>query len=69
MHTKRLFPDAKIIHCFLEVIQHLNPMILQLAGNVVKNKGATDFADLMTILVSDANYEVDVQTMKKIVAV
>jgi hypothetical protein len=67
--SKRLFPDAKILHCFLEVIQHMNPMMMQLAGNVIKNKGTMDFADLMTILISDTNYEIDAEIMKKIVAV
>lgn len=67
--SKEFFPDEKLLHCFLEVIQHMNPMIIQLASNVVRNKGSMDFADLMAILVSDANYEVDVEIMKKIVAV
>ena len=67
--SKRLFPDAKILHCFLEVIQHMNPMAIQLARNVVKNKGKLDFVALMTILVSDATFESDVETMKNIVAI
>jgi len=67
--SRKLFPDAKILHCFLEVIQHMNPMVIQLARNVVKNRGKLDFVGLMTILVSDATFESDVETMKKIVAV
>jgi hypothetical protein len=67
--SERLFPDAKIVHCFLEVIQHMNPMVIQLARNIVKNKGTMDFVDLMTILVSDTTFESDMETMKNIVAV
>ena len=67
--TKTLFPDEKIVHCFLEVIQHMNPMMITLAGNVVKNKGTLDFVDFMKILVSDATFEIDVETMESIVSV
>ena len=67
--SKKIHPDAKILHCFLEFIQHMNPMMLQLAGNIIKNKGMMDFADLMAILVSDVNYESDEEIMKKIVNV
>jgi integrase len=66
--SKKFYPDAKLLHCFLEAIQHMNPKVIQLARNIVKNKGNIEFVDLMTILVSDATFE-DVETMQKIVAV
>ena len=68
-NSKKIYPNAKILQCFLEIIQQMNPMILKLASNVIKNKGTMDFADLMAILISDANYESDEKTMKNIVTV
>ncbi|MFC1487175.1 hypothetical protein ACFLRN_05760 [Thermoproteota archaeon] len=65
--SKRFFPDAKIVHCFLEIIQHMNPIMIKLAGNIINNKGKMDFADLMNLLISDVNYESDEKAMKKIV--
>ncbi|MFA5364914.1 MAG: hypothetical protein WC325_07015 [Candidatus Bathyarchaeia archaeon] len=67
--SKRLFPEAKILHCFLELVEHLNPMVLQLGLNVVEKKGDMDFAGLMTILISDTTSENDAETMNRIVAV
>ena len=65
--TAKLFPDAKIAHCFLEIIQHMDPMMITLARNTVKNKGTMDFMDLMTILVSDSTLEMDMETIRSLV--
>ena len=65
--SKELFPNEKTLHCFVEFI-YVNPKVLQLAYNVVKNKGTIEFIDLMTILVADATSE-DADTLKKIVTV
>jgi len=65
--SKRVFPNEEIVHCFVEVI-YTNPKVVQLAHNVVKNKGTIEFADLLTVLVADATSE-DVDTMKKLVVV
>ena len=67
--SKRLFPEAKILHCFLELVEHMNPMVLQLGLNVVKKTGNMDFAGLMTILISDTTSENDAEQMKKLVTV
>jgi len=66
--SKRIFPNEEIVLCFLEVVQYVNPKVIELAYNVVKNKGTIEFVDAMTILVSIARFE-DVETMKKIFAV
>ena len=47
----------------------MNPIVIQLARNVVKKTEKLDFVALMTILVSEATYQTDVETMKKIVVV
>jgi hypothetical protein len=65
--SKRVFPDEQIVHCFVEVI-YANPKVVQLAYNVVKNKGTIEFVDLLTVLVADATSE-DVDTMEKLVIV
>ncbi|WGM88828.1 MAG: hypothetical protein NUK63_07870 [Candidatus Bathyarchaeum tardum] len=67
--SKRLFPDVKILHCFLELLEHLNPMVLRLGLNVVEKKGDIDFVGLMTILISDTASESDAERMKRIVGV
>jgi len=67
--TRELFPEANIVHCFLEITQHMNPLMMTLANNLIKNKGKLELIDLMMILVSDAVFEVDVETMKSIVSV
>ncbi|TRZ52157.1 MAG: hypothetical protein D4S01_03400 [Dehalococcoidia bacterium] len=61
---KMVFSDAKV-HCFLEVVEHMNPAVLYLARKVVKDKEELDFVDIMSLLVSDAMFETDVETMKK----
>ena len=67
--SKRLFPDVQILHCFLELLEHLNPMVLRLGLNVVEKKGDMNFVGLMTILISDTTSENDDERMQKIVAV
>ena len=64
--SRKLFPDTKILHCFLELIQHMNPLVLQLARDIVKKKGNMDFVGLMTVLSSDSIFESDADTTKKI---
>ena len=61
---KMVFSNAKV-HCFLEVVEHMNPAVLYLARKVVKDKEELDFIDIMSLLVSDAMFETDVETMKK----
>jgi len=65
--SKRVFPDEELVHCFVEVI-YANPKVVQLAYNVVKNKGTIEFVDLLTVVVADAPSEDD-DTMRKLVTV
>ena len=47
----------------------MNPLMMTLVNNLIKNKGNLELIDLMMILVSDAVFEVDVKTMKSIISV
>jgi hypothetical protein len=65
--SKSVFPDEQLLHCFVEVI-YTTPSAVQLAYNVVKNKGTIELVDLLTVLVADATSE-DFDKMKKLVIV
>lgn len=67
--ARKIFPDERILHCFLEMVQQMNPLILGLAGSIVRSKGRLGFVEYMSVLISDATYETDEDTMNQLVSV
>ena len=58
-----VFSDCKV-HCFLEVIQNINPAVLYFMPKVASGDEMA-FSYVMSLLVSDTIFETDEKTMKK----
>jgi DNA-binding Lrp family transcriptional regulator len=65
--TKILRPDAKVVHCFVEIVQYLDPIMLKMAYSSVKNKGKLAFADVLAVLLSQMATQMDFETVRKLV--
>ena len=67
--TKKLFPDRKMVHCFLELVPYMNQIVLRLAYSSVKGGGKLEFKDMATIIISQAGIPMEVENLEKFVAV
>jgi hypothetical protein len=50
--TKILHPDAKILHCFLEIMAYIKPEVLEMAYSLVKGKKEPGINELSTLAFS-----------------
>ena len=66
---KNLFPDEELLHCLVEISQYLNPEILRLARNVVKNKQKLNSEVIAYILMSNASFETDMNNIASILKI
>ena len=66
--AKVLHPDAKILHCFLEIMPYTNPEILKLAYSIVKGKKEVGVNEVATLTFSQSAKQMDFETGKKLKA-
>lgn len=66
--TKSLYPDAKINHCFLEIMPFFNPEVMKMAYSTVKGKGKLGFVEIATLFLTQGTMPMDIETGKKVVA-
>lgn len=64
--TKILYPQAKIIHCFLEMMPFIDPEVTRMAYSSVKGKGKFGFVEVATLFLSQAAMPMDIETAKKL---
>ena len=64
--TKLLYPDAKPIHCFLEIVPFFDPELTKMAYSSVKGKGKFGFIEVATLFLSQAAIPTDFETVKKV---
>jgi predicted transcriptional regulator len=64
--TKSLYPDEKIVHCFLEMMPFIDPEVTRMAYSSVKGKGKFGFIEVATLFLSQAAMPMDIETAKKL---
>ena len=64
--TKVLYPDAEIIHCFLEMMPFIDPEVMKMAYASVKGKGKFGFIEVATLFLSQAAMPMDIETAKEL---
>ena len=67
--TKILYPEAKIIHCFLEIMPFFDPEVIRMAYSNVKGKGKLGFIEVATLILSEAAMPMDIETGKKVATI
>jgi hypothetical protein len=67
--TKILYPDAKIMHCFLEIMPFFDPEVIRMAYSNVKGKGKLGFIEVATLILSEAAMPMDIETGKKVATI
>jgi DNA-binding MarR family transcriptional regulator len=64
--TKKLYPEAEIAHCFLEIIPLFDPVIVRTSYSYVKGKGKLEFPEVAQLILSGAAEAMEIETAKKI---
>ena len=64
--TKILYPDAEIIHCFLEMMPFIDPEVMKMSYASVKGKGKFGFIEVATLFLSQAAMPMDIETAKEL---
>ena len=64
--TRVLYPDAEIIHCFLEMMPFIEPEVTRMAYANVKGKGKFGFIEVATLFLSQAAKPMDIETAKEL---
>ena len=66
--TRILYPEAKIIHCFLEIMPFFDPEVIKMAYSSVKGKGKLEPVEVAQLILSGAAMPMDVETGRKVAA-
>ncbi len=64
--SKILYPDAKIIHCFLEIIPFFDSEFIKMSYSAVKGKGKLEPIEVLQLILSGVGTAMDVETGKRI---
>lgn len=66
--TQILYPEVKIMHCFLEIMPFFDPEVVKMAYSSVKGKGKLEPVEVAQLILSGAAMPMDVETGKKVAA-
>jgi hypothetical protein len=64
--TKILYPEAKNIHCALEMIPNINPEVMKLIYSYAKAKGKLGFAEVATLSILQTTIPTRIETAKEL---
>ena len=67
--TRTLYPEAKIIHCFLEMMPFIDPEVTKMAYSNVKGKGKLGFIEVASLFLSQAAVPMEIETAKQLTTV
>ncbi|MCW4023082.1 MAG: hypothetical protein NWF02_08005 [Candidatus Bathyarchaeota archaeon] len=67
-HAKIRYPDAKTLHCFLEIMPYTKPELLKLGYSIIKGKKEVGMSELATLTFSKSANQMSVEDGKKFVA-
>ncbi|MDG6223511.1 MAG: hypothetical protein QCH99_09665 [Candidatus Bathyarchaeota archaeon] len=66
--AKILYPDAKTLHCFLEIMPYTKPELLKLGYSIIKGKKEVGMSELATLTFSKSANQMSAEDGKKFVA-
>jgi hypothetical protein len=67
--TRTLYPDAKVTHCFLQIMPLFDPAVIRMAHSNVKGKGKLGSIELVQLILSGAALPMEMETGQAIVKV
>ena len=62
--TQKIFPENRLLHCFLEIAPLFNPDVFRIGYSAVKNKGQIQDIDFATMLFFVLLTDIPIQTYK-----
>ncbi len=66
--AKTLYPDAKTLHCFLEIMPYTKPELLKLAYSIIKGKKEVGMSELATLTFSRSANQMSIEDERAFMA-